>query len=1054
MVESMSPSNPTEQLVEDLAAVYFGAMGATIKRGVEIDDAGERGDAAQVILKGRLGAALHRLNPELPHDTVEEVVRILSHPPHPTPTQNNRWCHALLTDGVEIEYRDPKTGETRGGRARLVDFDNPAANELLAVRQLSVLGASGKVIRPDLTVFLNGLPVAIIELKDPTDTQADLGVAVDQLARYRQAAPDLFVPNLVLAVSDGMLTRVGSITSGRSRFMPWRPLHDDGGGAPTLEALIRGLFEPRALVDYLRTCVTFEEDERGEIVKKIAGYHQFRAVRKARASVLKALKGSPHPSPLPQAGEGAEAAQAGEGAKGGDGRGGVIWHTQGSGKSLTMLMLAGALIREPLLANPTVVMMTDRNDLDDQLFDTFAAGRALLRQAPVQAGSREQLKALLDRAAGGVVFTTIQKFAEAQGVVSERSNVVVMADEAHRSQYGFVEGGARWLREALPNATFVGFTGTPLEGDDKNTIHVFGEYADVYDIRQAVEDGATRPLYYESRIVKLKVDEAGARVAEDEIEYVVNADRSGEAADENIRVPLESLVGAPERMERLAAFIVEHWEKRRAAMEGKAMVVTMSRDIAARLYEAIRALRPDWHDADDERGAMKVILTGSSEDVEPLRSHVRSKAARKRLAERFKNPNDDLRMVIVCDMWLTGFDCPPAHTMYLDKPLAGHNLMQAIARVNRVYGDKPGGLIVDLLGLADQLADALAIYTQAGGTGEAVRRVQDEAVPAMQSAFEKLRDFFHGCDYQQALQAEPRDVLPVYLRAIDHVFGQNDGWKRLRTLVKELSAAFALAVPRPEAEAIAPHLAFFQRAVAMIRKRLSDEADGGAGRGRQRDIDAAVRQVIGGAVDADEVIDLFAVAGLEEARLDILSDEFLGRVAALEQKNLALETLRKLLNDQIRTTERTNLVQSKKFREALEDAMLRYTNKAITTAEMIARLVDLAKHLRDAQQHGEALGLSREETAFYDALAENGSAKQAMQNDTLRLMARELTEMVKKMPRLDWTQRESVRADLRRSVRRLLAKYGYPPDLAEGATQLVLRQAELSTENAASLACG
>ena len=501
----MSPSNPTEQLVEDVAAVYFGAIGATIKRGVEIDDAGERGDAAQVILKGRLGAALHRLNPELPHDTVEEVVRILSHPPHPTLIQNNRWCHALLTDGVEVEYKDPKTGETRGGRARLVDFDNPAANELLAVRQLSVLGASGKLIRPDLTVFLNGLPVAIIELKDPTDTQADLGVAVDQLARYQQTAPDLFVPNLLLAVSDGMLTRAGSITSGRSRFMPWRPLHDEGGGAPTLEALIRGLFEPRALVDYLRTCVVFEEDERGEIAKKIAGYHQFRAVRKARASVLRALKPSgPHPNPLPQ---------AGEGAKGGDGRGGVIWHTQGSGKSLTMLMLAGALIREPLLANPTVVMITDRNDLDDQLFDTFAAGRALLRQAPVQAESRQQLKALLDRAAGGVVFTTIHKFAEAHGEISARANVIVMADEAHRSQYGFVEGGARWLREALPNATFVGFTGTPLERDDKNTIHVFGEYADVYDIRQAVEDGATKPLYYESRIVKLKVDEAGARVA-------------------------------------------------------------------------------------------------------------------------------------------------------------------------------------------------------------------------------------------------------------------------------------------------------------------------------------------------------------------------------------------------------------------------------------------------------------------------------------------------------------------------------------------------------------
>ena len=1030
-----------EDLIENLASLHFGKKGVPILLGMEIDNAGERADASQVTLQGRLAAALHRLNSSLPHDSLEEVVRILSRPPHPTLIQNNRWFHTLLTDGVEIEYRDAASGETRGGRAKLVDFDNPAANDLLVVRQFSVAAASGKIIRPDLTLFLNGLPIAVIELKDPTDTQADLGVAIDQLDRYLRTAPDLFVPNLALVVSDGMLTRVGSITSGRDRFMPWRPLDDrDGGSAPTLEALIRGLFEPRALVDYLRTCVVFEEDERGEIAKKIAGYHQFRAVRKARTSVLGHLKGAhPHPDPLP----------AGEGEKSGDGRGGVIWHTQGSGKSLTMLMLAGALIREPRMANPTIVMITDRNDLDDQLFDTFAAGRALLRQDPAQASSREQLQALLDRAAGGVVFTTIQKFAEAHGVISQRSNVVVMADEAHRSQYGFVEGGARWMREALPNATFVGFTGTPLERDDKNTIHVFGEYADVYDIRQAVEDGATKPLYYESRIVKLKVDEAGARVAEEEVEYVVNADRDGDTADDSIRVPLESLVGAPERIERLAAFIVEHWEARRAAMEGKAMVVTMSRDIAARLYEAIRALRAEWHDADDERGAMKVVVTGSNEDAEPLRSHVRSKAARKRLAERFKNPADDLRLVIVCDMWLTGFDCPPAHTMYLDKPLAGHNLMQAIARVNRVYGDKPGGLIVDMLGLADQLADALATYTQAGGTGEAVRKVQSEAVPAMQAAFEKLRDFFHGCDYEQALDAAPRDVLPVYLRAIDHVFEQNDGWQRLRTLVKALSAAFALSVPRPEAAAIAPHLAFFQRIVAMIRKRLADDTSGRAGHGRQRDIDAAVRQVIGGAVDADEVIDLFAVAGLEEARLDILSDEFLGRVAALEQKNLALETLRKLLSDQIRTSERTNLVQSKKFREALEDAMARYTNKAISTAEMISRLIDLAKSLRDAQKHGEALGLSGEETAFYDALAENGSAREVMKSDTLRLMARELTEMVKKMPKLDWTQRESVRASLRRNVRRLLAKYGYPPDLAEGATQLVLRQAELSTENVA-----
>ena len=1014
-----------ELTAELAAAAWFESVRIPVMSASELTEAPQFGPGS-VILTTVLSGVLRRLNPDLPHDTIEDVVRILSRPPHPTLIQNNRWFHTLVTDGVEIEYQESTSGETRGDRARLVDFDNPAANDLLVLRQLSVAGASDKVIRPDLTVFLNGLPIALIELKDPTDTQANLGVAIDQLGRYMQTAPDLFVSNLVLVVSDGMLTRVGSITGGRSRFMPWRPIDDrEGGGAPTLEALIRGLFDLRTLVDYLQTCVTFEENERGEIAKKIAGYHQFRAVRKARASVLTRFK--------PPSGTG-------------DGRGGVIWHTQGSGKSLTMLMLAGGLIRESRMTNPTIVMITDRNDLDDQLFDTFAAGRALLRQDPVQAVSREHLKALLDRAAGGVVFTTIHKFAEAHGVVSERSNVVVMADEAHRSQYGFVKGGARWMREALPTATFVGFTGTPLERDDKNTIHVFGEYADVYDIRQAVEDGATLPLYYESRIIKLKVDEEGARAAAEELEYVANADRGGEGAEDGIHVPLEALVGAQERIERLAAFIVEHWEKRRAAMEGKAMVVTMSRDIAARLYEAIRTLRPDWHD-DDERGAMKVVVTGSNEDPEPLRNHVRTKAARKRLAERFKAPHDDLRLVIVCDMWLTGFNCPPAHTMYLDKPLAGHNLMQAIARVNRVYGDKPGGLIVDLLGLADQLADALTTYTQAGGTGEAVREVQNEAVPAMQAAFEKLRGFFHGCDYEQALDAKPQAVLLVYLRAIDHVFGQNDGWKRLRTLVKELSAAFALAVPRPETDAITPHLAFFQHVTAMIRKRLADDTGGGAGHARQRDIAAAVRQVIGGAIDADEVIDLFAVAGLSEVRLDILSDEFLGRVAALEQKNLALETLRKLLNDQIRITERTNIVQSRKFREALEDAILRYTNKAITTAEMIARLIDLAKTLRDAQRHGEELGLSGEETAFYDALAENGSAREAMQSDTLRLMARELTEMVKNMPKLDWAQRESVRASLRRNVRRLLAKHGYPPDLAEDATHLVLRQAELSTEN-------
>ena len=1024
-------SHLTEFIVEDAAVGQFGISGVRMLRGAEIDDAGERAGAASVVLHARAKTALRKLNPHLPDATIDAVVASLSRPPHPTLIENNRHFHGLLTDGVSVEYKDIKTGEMRGGQARVIDFDNLANNDFLVVRQLTVQGPSGKTIRTDLILYVNGLPLVIIELKDPANTAADLNMAIDQFERYKKTAPDLFVHNLLLVASDGLLTRVGSITSGRQRFTPWRPAT---GGEPTLEALIRELLAPEPLLDYLRSCVAFEEDERGNIVKKVAGYHQFRAVRKARQRVI-AAQATPVTSEKY------------------NGRpGGVVWHTQGSGKSLTMLMLAGTLVRAAEMTNPTLVIVTDRNDLDDQLFDTFAMGRGLLRQEPVQADSREHLKQLLDRASGGVVFTTIHKFTEAHGKISERSNVVVMADEAHRSQYGFVDGGAKWMRDALPNATFVGFTGTPLMAGDKVTRHVFGEYADVYDIRQAVADGATVPIYYEPRIVKLTIDEAGAKKAEAAIAEAAKADEAGEAAAENIRIPIEELYGAPERLERVAQFLVEHWEQRRSAMEGKAMVVTMSRDIAARLHDEIAKLRPAWVDGDDDKGVMKVIMTGGPDDPEHMAKHVHSKAQRKALAARFKDPADDFRVAIVVDMWLTGFDVPCAHTMYLDKPLAGHNLMQAIARVNRVYGEKPGGLIVDLIGLADPLADALAMYANATGDNDKpIKELQDEAIPAMRSAFEQLRGFFHGYDYSAALNAEPINVLRVYLGAIDHVLdvgqnvGEETGWKRFRGMVKRLSTAFALAVPREETQEITPHLAFFQRIAAMIRKRLADDAGPTPGGGGSRDIDAAVRQVVGDAVDAGEVIDLFAAAGLDAARLDILSEDFLMRVSALEQKNLALETLRKLLTDQIKISERTNLVQAQKFREALEKAMLGYTNKQITTAEMIAKLLELAKWVREAKQHGQDLGLSTEEVAFYDALAENGSAKEVMQSDQLRLMARELAEMVKKMPKLDWTQRESVRADLRRQVRRLLAKYGYPPDLSEDATQLVLKQAELST---------
>ena len=1026
--------SPNELLVEDIAGVYFGTVSIKCTRGVEIDEAGERSSLSAALL-ARLRAFVRKLNPSLSIDTCEAVVTSLSRPPYSTLVENNRHFHGLLTDGVPVEYKDASTGETRGGRALLIDFDNPTNNDFLVVRQLTVGGSNGKMIRPDLVLYVNGLPLVVIELKDPANAAATLDAAIDQFGRYKTIAPDLFAHNLLLIVSDGLLTRVGSITSSRQRFTPWRPAQ---GGQPTLEGLIRDLLNPATLLDYLRSCVVFEEDERGNVIKKVAGYHQFRAVRRARARVIGAIK---------------TCARNGDKAAG---KGGVVWHTQGSGKSITMLMLAGTLVRVAEMANPTLVIVTDRNDLDDQLFDTFAMGRALLRQDPVQADSREHLRQLLDRASGGVVFTTIHKFTEAYGMISERANVVVMADEAHRSQYGFVEGGARWMREALPNATFVGFTGTPLMAGDRITRNVFGEYADVYDIRQAVADGATVPIYYEPRIVKLSIDEAGAREAEAIIAQYGTRDENGQETPENIRIPLEQLYGAPERLERVAKFVVEHWEERRAAMEGKAMLVTMSRDIAARLYTEICKLRPTWNDDDDAKGAVKVIMTGGPDDPEHISRHVRSKAQRKSLAERFKDPADDFRLAIVVDMWLTGFDVPSAHTMYLDKPLAGHNLMQAIARVNRVYGEKPGGLVVDLIGLADPLADALATYANATGeTDKPVKELQDEAIPPLLSAFEQLRAFFHDFDYSAALDAEPSNVLRVYLGAIDHVLdvkhtvGDETGWQRFGGMVKRLAAAFALAVPREETREVAPHLAFFQRAAAMMRKRLADERGPTEGRGDgAADIDAAVRQVIGGAVNAGEVIDLFAAAGLDAAQLDILSDEFLERVSALEQKNLALETLRKLLADQIKLSERSNLVQAQKFREALEDAMLGYTNKQITTAQMIAQLLELAKWVREAKRHGEALNLTDEEVAFYDALAENGSAKEVMKSDQLREMARTLAEMVKKMPKLDWAQRESVRADLRRKVRRLLAMYGYPPDLSEDATQLVLKQAELSTEYA------
>ena len=1023
-----------EDIVEKAALGWFEALGYDVARGADISPGGSnalRESYADVVCMPRLKAALRRLNPDLPEDAIVSAATLAARPPEPTLEQNNRWFHRLLTDGVDVEYRTAG-GDTRGDKAKLFDPRSVSVNDFLAVSQFTVMNGEMRR-RPDLVIFLNGLPVGVIELKDPSNEDATLWTAFDQFEDYKATIPALFAYNEILVISDGDQSRVGSLTADRDRFTPWRSIKDDRfPGDPTLENVITGLFRPDILMDYLAHCVVFEEDERsGRILKKIGGYHQFRAVRKARERVKSALKPT------------------------GDGRGGVVWHTQGSGKSLTMLMLSGALIARDELQNPTIVVVTDRNDLDGQLFGTFADGRALLRQAPEQAESREDLVAKLTRASGGVIFTTIQKFEERNEPVSERSNIVVLADEAHRSQYGFLKGGARWMRENLPNATFVGFTGTPVEGDDRSTRGVFGSDADVYDIKQAIDDDATVPIYYEMQLIKLLPDDAGIANAEQMIAEAADADETGAADATDIAVPLEELAGAKGRLETLASKIVEHYEERANVIDGKAMIVCMSREICMDLYDEITALRPDWHENEDGAGAIKVVMDANVGRKRPhetneqyairserIKYHGRTRARREKLADRLKDSDDPLKLAIVCDMWLTGFDCPSLHTMYLDKPLAGHNLMQAIARVNRVFGDKPGGVVVDFLGVADQLRDAIQTYTQAGGEGKPVEKIQDQAVPLMQEHAEQLAAFFNGFDYMSLVRGSEADQLKAIIDGANFVLEQENGKKRFNDMTVRLSKAFALSVPREETKAVRDHLSYYQNVKAAIQKRL----DYGEGR-RSNAGSSAIKQVISGAIRTDGVIDLFEVAGLPDANVGILSDEFLNRLAALPQKNLALETLKKLLNDQIRTREKINIVQSRSFRESLEGVLVRYSNRAISTAQVIEELIGLAKTISHAIEAGRETGLSEEEVAFYQALADNESAREAMQDDTLKLIARELAESIKRKATLDWTQRETVRADMRRTVRRLLAKHGYPPDAQETATQLIITQAELIANN-------
>ncbi|MCO6438136.1 MAG: type I restriction endonuclease subunit R [Phycisphaerae bacterium] len=1020
--------NYVEQEVELAALGWFQSLGYGFQPGPDIapEEVGaERETYDQVVLVRRLRDAVALLNPAVPPQAQDEAVRKVLRLESPTLIANNRAFHRMLVDGVEVEYAR-EDGSIAGDRVRLIDFDEPDNNDFLVVNQFTVVEGQHNR-RPDVVVFVNGLPLGIIELKNPADENATVWTAFNQLQTYKLQITAICAYNAVLVVSDGLDARVGSLTANRERFMPWKTIEGEElapTSVPQLEVLIQGLFDKRRFLDFVRHFIVFEEEADGTVSKKLAGYHQFHAVNRAVAATTEAA-----------------------GPKG-DKRCGVVWHTQGSGKSLTMAFYAGRVILHPAMQNPTLVVLTDRNDLDDQLFGTFARCHELLRQKPVQAKDRTDLRSLLSVAAGGVVFTTIQKFfPEEKGdtypQLSDRRNIIVIADEAHRSQYDFIDGFARHIRDAMPKASFIGFTGTPIELTDKNTRAVFGDYISIYDIQRAVQDGATVPIYYESRLAKLELSEAEKPHLDEGFEEVTEGEE--EAKKEKLKTKwaaLEAIVGAERRINLIASDLIEHFDRRCEAMrvhigiDGKALIVCMSRRICVDLYNAIVKLRPEWHDAADDKGAIKIVMTGSATDPLDWQDHIRNKPRREALGKRFKNAADPLKVVIVRDMWLTGFDAPCLHTMYVDKPMRGHGLMQAIARVNRVFRDKPGGLVVDYLGLADQLKRALRDYTESGGKGDTAID-QQEAVAVMLEKYEICCDMFHGFSWANWTTGTPADRLRMLPPAQEHILEQNDGKVRFLKAVSDLSKAFALAVPHPEAIRIRDDVAFFQ----AVRAALAKTTIGGGK--TPEELDAAIRQLVSKAVSSNEVVDIFATAGLKNPDISILSDEFLAEVRELPHRNLAVELLRKLLNDEIKTRSKKNLVQSRSFADMLERSIRAYQNRAIETAQVIEELIALAKEMRAANKRGEEAGLSDDELAFYDALEVNDSAVKVLGDQTLRFIARELVQMVRQNVTIDWTVKETVRAKLRSMVKRILRKYGYPPDKQEKATQTVLEQAEL-----------
>ncbi|MEG0936425.1 type I restriction endonuclease subunit R [Comamonas sp.] len=1067
----------TEDQLEQETLGWLEEVGYTIRYGLDIAPDGDtplRSNYQQVVLQDNLREALQRLNPKMPQAAREDALAQVLDLGVPALLPSNRAFHKLLVNGVPVSYQ--VDGETRGDFAKLVDWGNVPNNQFWAVNQFSIKGQR-HTRRPDVVLFINGMPLVVLELKNPADMNADIWMAYDQIETYKEQIPELFRTNELLVIADGTEARMGSLSADRERYMQWRTIDgveiDPLGQFSELETLVRGVLAPEIFLDYLRYCVLFEDD--GRLIKKVAGYHQYHAVRAAIARVLQA------------ADKGAAATVRG--------KGGVVWHTQGSGKSITMTCFAARVLQEPKLQNPTIVVITDRNDLDGQLFGVFSLAQDLLREQPVQAHTRQQLRQLLEnRPSGGIVFATIQKFMPGEDedtfpILSERSNIVVLADEAHRTQYGFAAklkvrklkypvagsaaplttdgkpvaqqaefaptdnevltyqaGYAQHLRDALPQATFVAFTGTPVSSSDKNTEAVFGEHIHIYDMQQAKEDGATVPIYYESRLAKLKLNEELLPLLDDEVDELTEDEEEDQQAQAKSKwTALEKVVGTPSRIDSVAQDLVEHFEARDAASPGKAMVVGMSRDICVHLYDAIIKLRPDWHSDDPEDGAIKIVMTGSASDKALLRPHIYGNAIKKRLEKRFKDPADPLKLVIVRDMWLTGFDAPCVHTMYIDKPMKGHNLMQAIARVNRVFKGKQGGLVVDYLGIGNELKAAMKEYTASKGRGKPTVDAH-EALAVMLEKLDVLKALLHGYDWSNFRTGGHKTLAG----AGDHVLGlppsrpgeERDGKKRFADNALALGQAFSLCCTLDEAKALRDEVAFMQAVKVLLTKRdISKKKQDDQAK------DAAVRQIINKALVSEQVVDIFSAVGLDKPNIGLLDDDFLAQVKNLPQRNLAVELLERLLEGEIKSRFATNVVQQKKFSELLSNVVTRYQNRSIEAAQVMEELVEMAKKFRAAAQRGELLGLSEDEVKFYEALIENESAVRELKDEILKKIAQELTDNLRKNVTVDWAERESVRARLRLMVKRVLKKYKYPPDLAENAVELVLEQAKALGES-------